>query len=179
MSTTSNKIPDFHDLWKTCKLDQSRLAEVKKACDKIRLYRADYEAVEKATGVPWKLIAALHYRESSLRFDACLHNGDPWNKVTVHVPKGLGPWKSWSEAAIDALKHEGFHHIRFTDEASQLVMGEKYNGMGYRRTGELSPYVWAGTNHHDETGKYVADGKYDPNAIERQLGLAAIMLGLS
>jgi lysozyme family protein len=179
MEVSSKKTPDFKTLWATCKIDPNRIPEVKRICEKIRsIKEKHYEPITEATGVPWKMIGILHYREASLRLEACLHNGQPWNKVTTWVPKGRGPWKSFAEAGIDAMIYDGLHKVRFDDEVTMLIFAEKYNGLGYRKSGELSPYVWAGTNHHDETGKYVADGKFDPAAPERQLGVAAILKGL-
>jgi len=33
-----------------------------------------------------------------------------------------------------------------------------------------SPYVWSGTDQYNR-GKYIADGHYDPHAIDKQLGM--------
>ena len=171
--------PDWSYLWQTCTLDSNRLAEIKTVCSKIELNFAKYKAVEVTTGVPWKLVAALHYREASLNFKTCLHNGDPLPGPTYHIPRNRGPFESWEAAAIDALKYDGLHKIKFDSIESQLIMAQKYNGMGYQKRGEeYSPYVWAGTNHSDETGKYVADGRYSSTAQEKQLGVAAILKGL-
>ena len=171
--------PDWTYLWDTCLLDYSRLDEIAQVCRKIVLNMGEYKAVQAATGVNWKLVAAIHYRESTLNFKTCLHNGDPLPGPTRKVPKGRGPFKSWHEAAIDALKYDGLHLVKMESIPAMLVVSERFNGLGYRkRGGEYSPYVWAGTNHHDETGKYVVDGKYDPTANEKQLGVAAIIKGL-
>lgn len=170
--------PDWTTLWKSCLIDQSRKKEIEAVCAKILSNKDRYLTVESKTGVPWYLIAALHYREASLNFKTCLHNGDPLPGPTTHVPRGRGPFISWEMAAIDALRYDGLDKIKFTSVESCLVMAEKFNGMGYRKTFEYSPYVWAGTNHHDETGKYVADGVYSPFAVEKQLGVAAIFRGL-
>jgi lysozyme family protein len=170
--------PDWSYLWQTCTLDSNRVAEIKTVCAKIEANFSKYKEVELATGVPWKLIGAIHYREASLNFKTCLHNGDPLPGPTYHVPRNRGPFSSWSEAAIDALKYDGLHKIKFDSMESQLIMAEKYNGLGMRNKGEYTPYVWAGTNHSDETGKYVADGRYSSTAQEKQLGVAAILKGL-
>src|SRR5262249_23634365 len=37
-----------------------------------------------------------------------------------------------------------------------------------------SPYVWASTDQYIR-GKYIADGHYDPNATDHQLGCAALL----
>jgi lysozyme family protein len=40
--------------------------------------------------------------------------------------------------------------------------------------GRPSPYIWASTDQYVE-GKYIADGHYDPNAVDHQLGCAALL----
>jgi hypothetical protein len=62
-----------------------------------------YQAVEAKTGVPWAVVAVIHERESSQSWAASLAQGDPWNRVSVHVPRGRGPFASWEAAAEDAL----------------------------------------------------------------------------
>src|ERR1700731_3762935 len=62
-----------------------------------------YHAVSAKTGVPWFAIAVIHEREASQDWTGNLAQGDPWNRVSVHVPAGRGPFKSWEDAAIDAL----------------------------------------------------------------------------
>jgi lysozyme family protein len=62
-----------------------------------------YQAVEAKTGVPWFVIAVIHERESSQNWGRSLAQGDPWNRVSTHVPAGRGPFISREEAAIDAL----------------------------------------------------------------------------
>jgi hypothetical protein len=52
-----------------------------------------------------------------------------------------------------------------------------YNGLGYASKGVPSPYLWAGTNQYS-SGKYVADGKHDPNHVDQQLGCVAMLLSM-
>jgi lysozyme family protein len=47
--------------------------------------------------------------------------------------------------------------------------------LGYAVRGRPSPYVWASTDQYTK-GKYVADGHYDPNAVDHQLGCAALLI---
>jgi hypothetical protein len=54
---------------------------------------------------------------------------------------------------------------------------EKYNGTGYHSKGLPSPYCWAGTTIQ-EPGKYVADGKFDPNAWDQQPGCCGILYAI-
>lgn len=135
-----------------------------------------YQAVEKATGVPWWAIAVIHERESSQDWRGSLAQGDPWNRVSVHVPAGRGPFNSWEEAAIDALVNCSPFLARKKDWSlgATLTNLELYNGTGYASRGLPSPYVWAGTDQY-RSGKYVADGKFDPAKIDPQPGCAALL----
>src|SRR5450631_3672478 len=65
--------------------------------------KARYQTVAARTGVPWFVIAVIHEREASQDWAGSLAQGDPWNRVSVHVPAGRGPFRSWEEAAVDAL----------------------------------------------------------------------------
>ena len=96
------------------------------------------------------MIAAIHERESSQNWFASLAQGDPWNRVSVHVPAGRGPFKSWEEAAIDALAHCAPYAARNRDWSvgGTLTMLEQYNGLGYAARGVPSPYLWAGTDQY-------------------------------
>ena len=138
-----------------------------------------YQAVEAQTGVPWAVIAVIHQRESSQNWGRSLAQGDPWDKVSVRVPAGRGPFKSWEEAAIDALLHcHPFLGKRRDWSLAGVLIGlELYNGMGYANRGVPSPYLWAGTNQY-KSGKYVADGKYDPNHVDQQLGCVAMLISM-
>lgn len=166
---------------KNISLDSNRITEIKKVCGSFYKNQERYMVVSSACGVPEKLIFALHYRESSLSFAGVLHNGENilgTGRKTSLVPRGRGPFATWGEAAIDALLlKKSIFPSEWTFE-TMCEFAERFNGLGYRKRGELSPYVWAGTSKHDETGKYVSDGKYSSTAIEKQLGIAALLLGL-
>jgi hypothetical protein len=58
-----------------------------------------------------------------------------------------------------------------------LTKLEEYNGLGYSARRQPSPYIWAGTDQY-ESGKYVRDGVYDPNAVDHQLGCAGLLLAM-
>ena len=141
--------------------------------------KARYQAVSKRTGIPWAFIAVVHERECSQDWAGSLAQGDPWNRVSVHVPAGRGPFKSWEDAAIDALIDSAPHAARNTDWSigGTLAMLEQYNGLGYAARGRPSPYIWSGTNQY-VSGKYVRDGVYDPNAVDSQLGCAGLLMAM-
>lgn len=157
----------------------TRKAEAAKVASRLYKAKARYQAVEQATGVPWPAIAVIHERESSQDWRASLAQGDPWDRVSVHVPAGRGPFKSWEAAAIDALVKCPPFLARRKDWsiAAALTALETYNGIGYAARGLPSPYLWSGTNQY-RAGKYVRDGVYDPNTVDRQLGCAALMIEL-
>jgi hypothetical protein len=54
---------------------------------------------------------------------------------------------------------------------------EKYNGWGYRQFGIPSPYLYAKTSQA-VPGKYVADGRFDPQAVDAQCGGLAVLKAL-
>ncbi len=138
--------------------------------------KTQYETVSKKTTVPWFVIAVILEREASQSWKANLAQGDPWNRVSIHVPKGRGPFASWAEAAVDALTNCDPHAARWTDWSAggALTLLEEYNGLGYAGNGRPSPYVWASTDQYVK-GKYVADGHYDPNVVDHQLGCASLL----
>lgn len=147
---------------------------------KIAANRSRYELVSKATGVPWDVIGVIHYRESSGDFRGVLHNGQKiigTGKKTTLVPKGRGPFSTWEEAAVDALANCHPHLAKNKDWSLGTTLDklEAYNGLGYRNKGLASPYLWAGTNQYVK-GKYVADGKFDANHVDQQLGVAALLM---
>lgn len=182
--------PDWDFIADNCYLDENVRTKAVSVGARITSGMARYKIVEKETGVPWYCVGLIHLREASLRWNACLHNGEDLDSVNKYgtklVPKGLGQGKSWTweEAAIDALRHDKLHLVTNWTVGKVLEMNEKFNGLGYRKqvgdSGEIeySPYVTAGTNWSDETGKYIADGKYSKTAKEGQLGVLAVLIGM-
>jgi lysozyme family protein len=139
-----------------------------------------YLAIARSAGMPdiaWVFIAVSHYRESSQDFSKSLAQGDPWNRVSTHVPEDRGPFKSFEEAAVDALVRCSPFAAKLKDWsiAGMLTNLERFNGVGYANKGVPSAYVWSGTDQY-KSGKYVADGVYDPNKVDAQLGVAGLIL---
>lgn len=181
-ASAPKNIPPFADIVKTIKIDDERLIEVKSVCANFTKSKGRYQVVADGCNFPIDLLFALHYREASLNFLGVLHNGERilgTGRKTKLVPAGRGPFKTWEEAAIDALLMKKSLFPEVWNFETKLIFAERFNGLGYRNTKEYSPYVFAGTNFHDETGKYVADGKFSSTAPEKQLGVAALILGLN
>jgi len=142
--------------------------------------KARYQAVERTTGVPWFVIAVIHEREASQSWTANLSQGDPWNKVSTHVPKGRGPFLSWESAAWDALTNCAPYAARNKDWSigGMLALLEQYNGLGYFNRGLPSPYIWSGTDQYVK-GKYIRDGVFDQETVDKQLGCAGLLIAMS
>ena len=138
--------------------------------------KARYLPVSSQTGVPWFIIAVIHEREAGQDWAASLAQGDPWDRRSVHVPKGRGPFANWREAAVDALVNCAPYAARWKDWSAggALTLLEQYNGLGYSARGLPSPYLWSGTDQYVR-GKYVRDGVFDANAIDQQLGCAGLI----
>ena len=143
-------------------------------------HREQYEAVANQVDLPAELIAALHYRESSFNFNTYLHQGDPLGRPAVHIPRDIPVFHEWAPAAVHALgiKKNVQRDVGLTKESNDLAAmatySEYYNGLGYDYRGIESPYVYGGTNQY-QSGHYVADGRFDPNAKDRRLGVVAIV----
>jgi lysozyme family protein len=165
------------DRWQKAKL--TRTTEANNIALHLFKAKARYQAVEAKTGVPWAVIAVIHERESSQDFSTQLGQGDPLNRVSVHVPAGRGPFKTWEEGAYDALVLCAPFLARRKDWSlsAALTALETYNGIGYAAKGVPSPYLWAGTDQY-RSGKYVKDGVYDPNKVDAQMGCAALLMSL-
>lgn len=180
---------EYKRRWHDAKLDPNRVTEALQVADQILAEIARYQAIVRSCGsMPWWMAGALHYRESSLDFTKQMHNGDSLKHRTVNVPAGRpladpanGKSYTFEESAIDAFTMPGKHFEQISpwDIVEVLFRCELYNGFGYRsHGGEPSPYLFAGTNQSDETGKFVYDGHYSSTARESQLGVVAIMLAL-
>ena len=145
----------------------------------MRQSRPRYDGVARRTGVPWYFIATVHALEASFNFRAHLHNGDyPLSQRTRQVPAGRPsvwlPPSDWENSAVDALRLMGFAGAADWSLPRLLYRIEAYNGFGYRRMGRATPYLWSFSTLYAR-GKFVADGRFNPNARSQQCG-AAVML---
>jgi lysozyme family protein len=171
---------EYISLFNSCVISDAHRAMVTWYVGKLTdtTYDKSYDTVEAAICVPWFFTGIIHAMEASFNFNAHLHNGDPLSKRTVHVPAGRPlvwlPPTDWASSAEDALTLEGFANQIDWTLARMLYRFEAYNGFGCRRRGVNTPYLWAFSNHYTK-GKYVADGKWDPNYVSTQCG-AAVML---
>lgn len=154
--------------------------------DRLMGNKSRYELVEKETQVPWFLIACIHYMEGNGDFKKQLYNGEPWNRKTRLVPKGLGPWVTWHQSAVQAMfllkkqvKDELGEDFEW-DIPTICYSFENHNGWGYRKyhPSTKSPYLWSYSNIYTR-GKYVADGKWNSIAVSKQIGAMVIIKAIS
>jgi lysozyme family protein len=161
-----------------CQPRPERKGEIAYYLKRLNQGRALYEQVGRQLNIPWAFIGITHGMECGFNFKAHLHNGDPLTARTVQVPKGRpaagAPPFTWSQSATDALIYKGYHQVADWSVPHMLHLFERYNGMGYRRRGVPTPYLWSYSNLY-EKGKFVQDGRFDPNAVSKQCG-AALML---
>ena len=186
-------VPKFEDLageylrlWNTMELDLGAFAAVDAAARKVLVGMPRYSVVAGLIGpkVPWEMIGITHLMEADCDFRCHPHNGDSLARRTWQVPAGRPPNPSkfpipWEESAVDCygtLKRLG--DVQAWPIERMLYTAELFNGWGYRlfHPADLTPYLWAKTNHNDGRGKYVADGRFDENApSEGQCGFAPVL----
>jgi lysozyme family protein len=164
----------YSALWQKMQIRPEKKVFLDGQAQRVAAGMAQYEEVERETGVPWWFVGIIHLRESNLDFKTFLGNGEPLDRVTRLVPKGLGPWKSWKDGAVEALKREGLDKVKVWDIPTALFYFEKFNGFGYVSKGINSPYVWAASSHYSR-GKFVSDGQYSPSTIDSQPGCAPML----
>jgi lysozyme family protein len=169
---------EYEHLFASCRIAPEHLNDVLKTLDKILFGKIRYMAVTAVSEVPWYVIGLLHSMESGCSFTTHLHNGDPLAARTFHVPKGRpliwNPPNDWESSAYDSLRYQGFVDLKDWSLARVLYRLEAFNGFGYRQHGIFSPYLWSYSQHYTK-GKYVWDGKWDPDAVSRQCGAAVLL----
>jgi|GEM_PF-3794578 len=170
---------EYERLFKQAVISASS-TEIQLVTNRIVTNKERYLKIQGKTNVPWYLVGIIHNLEASGNFACHLHNGDSLSGRTVQVPSGRpkkgNPPFTWEESAVDAIKYDGLHKWKDWSIPGILYCLEKYNGWGYRlyHPEVKSPYLWSGTSVYIK-GKYVADGKFDSNAVSQQIGVAAIL----
>ena len=170
---------EYERNWANLEIRPGRLAEANAVARKAINGKATYQQVERLTGVPWHFIALCHYRESNFDFDTYLGNGETLHRVTCLVPKGRGPFASFADGAVDALRIENFVGTQDWGVARTLFRLECFNGLGYHAKGCNSPYLYGGSTLYGppeaRAGKFVADHVFDSGHVDSQLGTAVIL----
>jgi len=149
---------------------------------------ARYKVIEamRENGVPAPVIFGLHQRESSGNFRCHPHEGSPLTARTRYVPKGRLPAPAQPPFTFEQSAADAYYVVDRLDRVNwKSVQGalqgiESFNGLGYQNyhPDVPSPYLWNGTliNGKATRGKYTGDGKFDRLAVDKQLGVVAIVL---
>jgi lysozyme family protein len=142
-------------------------------------HRDEWAEVTAKTGVPRLWGIASFERESSSDYSCSPAQGDRWDRVSIHVPRGLGPYPDWGDSCvaaygIDKLDEVGASNWIWTRACYE---GELYNGFGPRANGRHTGYLWSWTNIYT-AGKYVEDGKWNPDVRDLQCGMVPMMAAL-
>jgi lysozyme family protein len=169
---------EYRDCFDRCETRREFAGNVAYYVKRLKHGQPNYQLVEREVGVPWVFVAVIHGMECGFNFAGHLHNGDRLTARTVNVPKGRPknsePPFTWLQSALDALRMKKLDSVTDWSVPHMLYLLEGYNGFGYRRRAMPSPYLWSFSNVY-EKGKFVMDGKFDPNAVSKQCG-AALML---
>ncbi len=188
-------LPWYERMFKACEVLPGKELLLKNSLSLIARGLSQYRAVserlvaEDVENFAW-ILGAIHFKEATCDFDRVLHNGENIvgkNLRTTLAPKGRGPFKTWSDAAFDAIRYKCplWSNLLYgaKEIGSVLYAIECYNGRGYvTGTGKsvVSPYLWACSNISSGPGKYVADGHFDPTAsTDKSVGAALILKDLS
>lgn len=143
----------------------------------------NFQPVQAELGIPMLWMIPSFERESGLDFRTSPAQGDRWDRVSVNVPRGVGPFKSFTAAAIWSYKHDGVDKNSVPWSWPYMCWKwEGFNGFGPRDHGRVSGYDFAGTNQYDppdgDGGKYISDGHWAPGAVDQQLGCVPLALEL-
>lgn len=170
----------YKNLWDTChiSIDKTSIVQMIHAKRMAIIGRDQYSAVEKLTGVPWYVVAALHMRECNFDFRCVLHNGEQiigTGRKTRDVPAGRGPFDNWRDGAVDALQCDGFDKVTDWTLENTLKVCEAYNGLGYLKyhSDINTPYLWSCTDAYT-SGLYSSDGHFRDDLIDKNCGVAAL-----
>ena len=182
--------PELEHLLALMKITRPR--PIDEGCHRIVTRGLDvYRELGAKTNVPPVLLAALDLREGDCNPATGIGQGDRWDRVSTHVPRGKGPFASWLAANIYYVRYD---HLDSTNGlvppgwtwAFAVYKSNAWNGWGPNAHGRHSGYPWSCTNIYDEAtdgkpagGKYVADGRWDPAALDRQPGTVPVMLQLA
>lgn len=171
---------EYSTLWAEMAIRKERLGSAAAIARRIVANKERYRQVEDLSRVPWYVVAVIHSLEASLNFRGHLHNGDPLDARTVHVPAGRprngSPPFDWVDSAVDALNYDGITGNADWSIERIAYLLESFNGWGYRshHPEVKSPYLWSFSNQYSR-GKYVADGKWSADAVSGQCGAMVIL----
>ena len=175
---------EYRERFRSCVIDPGRIPAVDAIVAAMEADRFRYQRVGDGLGIPWFVVAILHYLESRRDFSVHLHNGDPLTARTFTEPAGRPlagePPFSWEASAVDALQQRLLH--RWSDWSLEGVLFklEAYHGWHYRlrQPAVASPYLWSFSNHY-QRGKFVTTDIWNDNAVVDYCGGGVLLRRLA
>jgi lysozyme family protein len=170
---------EYQQMFDSMIIDESKRAEINDAIELIESNQYHYVSFCKIANkkMPYYAIAIAHYMEADCSFLKHIHNGDSLLHKTVNEPvnrpDGEPPF-TWEQSALDWVKLKQWNKWESWGVPQILYRLEANNGFGYRNREMATPYLWSYTNFY-QSGKFVSDGKFDSEAVSKQVG-AAILL---
>jgi lysozyme family protein len=175
---------EYQQLYDSMVIDHTKDHEINEAVAKIIEGKAEYVLAALCNkNIAWYAIGIAHYMEAGCDFTKHIHCGDSLKARTINEPKGRplaepkagkGKPYTWQESCADWLILKGWNKCKDWGISDILYRLEANNGFGYRKKEIPTPYLWSYTNLY-KNGKFVSDGKFDENAVSKQVG-AAILL---
>lgn len=183
----NERLKVYHTMYVNCSAPHDALKAAGKVVSHMSANTSVYKKIADLMNIKWwQVVGILHYMECDLDLTKHLANGDPLTGDTVRVPMNLmsplEPPYEFIPAALKALKHfedSWQQPIAIKDLPTAFDFFERWNGLGYwKLTNPIaSPYLWSGTSAYSK-GKFGQDGKYDPNLVSTQMGVAVICKAL-
>ncbi|HBF12067.1 MAG TPA: hypothetical protein DDW49_01545 [Deltaproteobacteria bacterium] len=147
-------------------------AEINKVVENYSVYKlaADY------TGIPWKMLAAVHYRETSLSIKSNPHGGPfRFDKTEHHANEEEFIVGAYYAARL--LQEKSGHRLDPTTTDPHIIKTAffRYNGTGYG-TYDKSPYVMNGFDNEHSNMRVVGTDidknghRFPVNIVDRQMG---------
>jgi lysozyme family protein len=162
---------EYVDLWRSCVIRASHIAEVDAIVDRLVAHKDRYAKAGRPHGVPWHVVGVVHMLEDGGNFAAPLHNADFLPRGRLQ--NGESPF-TWEATASDALAFDGLGAWKNWSLPGTLFALERFNGFGYRPRKIHSPYLWSFSNQYSK-GKFVGDEEFSPMAVSEQCGAAVLL----
>jgi len=172
----------YESNWQKMQIRPASAGQASKEAAELLHNKSIYQEIEALTHVPWFFIGLCHDRERHFNLNTYLGNGQDLDRVTTIVPKGRGPFlgpNAFVNGAVDALRIQKLVGATDWSLTRTLFRLEAFNGFGYHSRGVNSPYLWSGSTVYgppeERKGKFVADGVFDPDKLDPQIGVAVVL----
>lgn len=157
---------------------------------KVESLKDTYVEIEKQTGVPWQIMAALHYREGMNNPNQSMMAGEPIGSVNPDQGKVIGAtllsngiqaaehFKAMAKDVYGVEIHDGMSRHEIAEAFLAYNRGHKYERAGIEP--ERSPYVSNGLPGHENMHfPYSGEPASTQGDLDRRPGALALLIGLN